>query len=242
MVHGLQEGGDIWREVCNLLKSDFCTLCLDLPWSGQKGHSWGSVRSAKEWLHQGLISVPIGPQVLVAHSFGVNVVLDYLQHYEISNLCALILISPFYHAHSKDLSWTFFHRMLQNFREIMRLGIQMRLGRERKLDPIVLEAMGNKVIDYVGPLGFAETFSLVARTPFLRLQHILVPTLVIGGASDPASTPQSAEALAQGMPDGRLEIIPSCHHFCMLEQPETVSRLIQQFLTPVLHKAMHSDV
>jgi pimeloyl-ACP methyl ester carboxylesterase len=233
MIHGLQESGEIWREVCRLLKSDFCPCCLELPWSGRGGHSWGSVRPAAEWLHLGLASAPVRPQVFVAHSFGVNVVLEYLQRYEVPDLRALVLISPFYHACPKDLSWTLFYRTLHNFREIMKLGIQIRLGREKKTDPIILEAMVDKVVDYIGPLGFTEIFSLVARTPFLQLQRILVPTLVIGGTSDPASTPQCASDLARGMPDGRLELIPSCNHFSILEQPETVSGLIQRFLAPV---------
>jgi 3-oxoadipate enol-lactonase len=52
------------------------------------------------------------------------------------------------------------------------------------------------------------------------LAQIAVPTLVIAGAEDPATTVVDAEFLAERIPGARLAVIPGAAHLANVEQPE----------------------
>lgn len=64
-----------------------------------------------------------------------------------------------------------------------------------------------------------------------RLGEIHAPCLVLCGEEDRMTPLRSAEALAGGIPDARLEVIPSAGHMAMLEQPERVGRSILDFVS-----------
>jgi pimeloyl-ACP methyl ester carboxylesterase len=62
------------------------------------------------------------------------------------------------------------------------------------------------------------------------LRKVHVPTMIIAGASDTLVPRRRAEFLAAMMPQGCLEIIAEAGHLPQLEQPETVTRVLQTFL------------
>jgi pimeloyl-ACP methyl ester carboxylesterase len=250
MLHGLEEDWDIWLDVCQLLSGRFRTFCLQLPWNGRNGHYWGQARPAAEWLRQALALAPASPAALVAHSLGANAVLEYLQHIDdtdrvngrapsnprklhnppkVPGLQAVVLVSPFYRSHYKEFDWALFNGSTDLFREIMKEGLQVRQG-ARKVEASVLEAMADKVHEFIGPLGFMEFLSLFVRTPGLKLERIQLPVLVVGGVRDPGSTPDGNAALAQALPQGRLELLAGCGHFSMLTHPQLVGQVLLHFL------------
>jgi 3-oxoadipate enol-lactonase len=58
------------------------------------------------------------------------------------------------------------------------------------------------------------------------LPGITAPTLVIAGADDPATPPSHAEAIAAGIPDAALEVVPHAAHLATVEQPAAVTDLL----------------
>lgn len=80
------------------------------------------------------------------------------------------------------------------------------------------------------PAGYAACCEAVG-TADLRssLGVIRAPTLVIGGAEDPAVPRERVEALAHGIPNARLEFVPAAH-LANVEQPERVTDLIAEHL------------
>lgn len=63
-----------------------------------------------------------------------------------------------------------------------------------------------------------------------EIAAINVATLVIVGADDAAIPPDNAQAIADRVPGARLEQIPNCGHSSTLEQPDTVTGLLREFL------------
>lgn len=63
-----------------------------------------------------------------------------------------------------------------------------------------------------------------------RLRDIAVPTLVIVGEEDPTFPPPIARAIASGIPDAHLVVIPESGHVTPVEQPEAVTRAMRSFL------------
>jgi pimeloyl-ACP methyl ester carboxylesterase len=54
--------------------------------------------------------------------------------------------------------------------------------------------------------------------------------LVIAGADDPATPPDDGRLIAAGIAGARFEIVPNVAHLANIEQPELVTRLIEEFL------------
>lgn len=63
-----------------------------------------------------------------------------------------------------------------------------------------------------------------------RLGNISAPTLIIAGADDPATPPEHGGLIRDLVPDARLEVIPQAAHLANVEQPETVTREVLDFL------------
>ena len=66
------------------------------------------------------------------------------------------------------------------------------------------------------------------RTPLLN--SITVPTLVVVGAEDRLTPPDSAAALADAIPGARLEVVEAAGHMTPLENPAAVTGAISAFL------------
>ncbi|MGJ6962859.1 alpha/beta fold hydrolase [Streptosporangium sp. G11] len=64
------------------------------------------------------------------------------------------------------------------------------------------------------------------------LPLISAPTLVLAGADDPATPPEHAERIAEGIPGSRLVVLPGAAHLANVERPEAVSgHLVEHFLS-----------
>ncbi len=69
------------------------------------------------------------------------------------------------------------------------------------------------------------------RLPIDDIDRIKAPTLVIVGVDDVATPPHKSQLIAERIPGAHLEQIPACGHTSTLEQPETVTALLRNFLT-----------
>ncbi len=68
--------------------------------------------------------------------------------------------------------------------------------------------------------------ALAAHDVRTDLSRISVPTLVVGGAEDPATPPADARALVAAIPDARLAVVPGAAHLAPVEQPRAVTDLV----------------
>jgi 3-oxoadipate enol-lactonase len=62
------------------------------------------------------------------------------------------------------------------------------------------------------------------------LARIAAPTLVIGGADDPATAPGHQRLIADAIPGARLELLAGAAHLAAAERPQAVTRLILDHL------------
>ncbi|RHW26185.1 3-oxoadipate enol-lactonase [Nocardioides immobilis] len=80
--------------------------------------------------------------------------------------------------------------------------------------------------------GYASSCEVIA-TMDLRpdLPAISAPTLAVAGADDRATPPPFLQAIAEGVQDGRLLVVPQSAHLANAEQPETITPAIIAHLT-----------
>lgn len=81
------------------------------------------------------------------------------------------------------------------------------------------------VAGYAGWGAAIATLDLTAQ-----LGAIKAPTLVVCGADDPGTPPAANQAIAAAIPGARLEIVPNASHQLVIEQAETFTRLLLEFL------------
>jgi pimeloyl-ACP methyl ester carboxylesterase len=67
-----------------------------------------------------------------------------------------------------------------------------------------------------------------------QLGQIGCPGLVVCGAEDRMTSPEQNRALAEGLPEAELFLVPEAGHMVMLERPEAVAERIQQFVSTVV--------
>ena len=61
-----------------------------------------------------------------------------------------------------------------------------------------------------------------------RLGEITAPVLAVAGAHDAVTTPEHLREIADGVKDGRLEVLPDAAHLVPAEEPALVAALIRQ--------------
>lgn len=62
------------------------------------------------------------------------------------------------------------------------------------------------------------------------LPRITTPTLVVVGADDVATPVAKSHAIHEGIAGSRLEVVPDAGHSSTIEQPDTVSDLVEEFV------------
>ncbi len=63
-----------------------------------------------------------------------------------------------------------------------------------------------------------------------EIEAITAPTLVVVGADDAANPPPLSQRIAERVSGARLVQIPDCGHSSTVEQPETITGLLAEFL------------
>ena len=81
------------------------------------------------------------------------------------------------------------------------------------------------------PEGYAGCCEAIGAWDLLdRLADITVPTLVVAGEADPATTVAMCRVIAEGIPGARLEVLPDSAHLPNIEQPEAFNRAVGRHL------------
>ena len=90
------------------------------------------------------------------------------------------------------------------------------------------------IVAATDPVGYAGCCLAIAEMDLThRLGEILAPTLVVVGDEDPATPPEHAQRIADGIGDARLIRVPHAAHLPNLEHPEIVASLVLEHLSMV---------
>ncbi|GIF02260.1 alpha/beta fold hydrolase [Paractinoplanes rishiriensis] len=228
LLHGLGGSRSAWAPLAGHAAGRLELWEAELPWTATGDPAWSYRADPGEALTGVLRAVPGGADVVVAHSFAANLLLEQVSRATVPMPGALVLISPFYRPDPADFGWTTIESYLHGLLDIVEEGL--RVSAPVPLDERIRRGMARRVRDRIGPYGWMRFFDAYLRTPLLDLRDLTLPTLVVVGADDRAATTQDATALAKTLPLGRLEILPGCGHYPMIEKPGPVAELISEFV------------
>lgn len=245
LVHGLEETSDVWAELVSRLSANAEVHGLSLPWGGQHAQAWAWECEPRQWIASVMALLPEPPSVLIAHSFGANALLEHLAAEGAGGVAGLALLSPFYRPTYESFDWATISYYLNEFHRIMEEGIRVRSPRQGR-DPVILEAMSERLRDRIGAHGWLRFFQLFSRTPGLALERLSLPCIVIGGENDRAAWPADCRALAQALPNATVDILSGCGHFAMIESPgavaSSINRLLQRCVGDQIDTSLSDDV
>jgi pimeloyl-ACP methyl ester carboxylesterase len=225
-VHGLGGTPEVWHPIVERLGAPADVLNIEMPWSGRQGSGW-SARPAAEWIRTALVQVR-RPACVVAHSFGANAVLEYLDAHGAAAIDRLALVCPFYD--SAGLGLMPEERFsLENFARLVEDGFR-RQPQARQVPSHIYAAMAQRVRDRVGLEGWREFQRVFARTSTLRLRRFSPPCLLLAGDNDHAAPPADVVALGQVMSNCTVVGLPDCGHFAITEQPRQIAGYLNRLL------------
>jgi 3-oxoadipate enol-lactonase len=99
-------------------------------------------------------------------------------------------------------------------------------ARERDRSHWREQLLANRRSIYRAVNGVLERESVVGE-----LDRITAPTLVLVGAEDAATGVHGAEGIHRGIPGSQLVVVPEAGHSAPVEQPEAVTRALEEFLS-----------
>lgn len=238
-AHGLEDVWASWKPVARRLDPAWRLVALDLPWRAGNDYRWRRQDSPAGWLRAGLDAVGGPVDVVVAHSFGANALLD-LCCAGARPAAAVVLVCPLYRPPAVPVTWRLLDRSRRNFEAHIHDGVRARLGgRAAALDPDVLTAMMAKALDRVGPAGLLAVFEQFVASADLPLTRVTPPALVLAGGADPTLSAAAAGALAGGIPGAVLRLNDHFDHFCHIRDPDAVAAQLSEFLRVAVPAAPH---
>jgi pimeloyl-ACP methyl ester carboxylesterase len=230
-VHGLEDSWTSWLPLAGALDPTWRLHALDLPWRPGNDYRWRS-RSPAHWVTQGLDGLAAPPDVVVAHSYGANAILQLLCcAFDPGLGRAVALLCPFYRLPDRPPTWRMFDRSRATFDQHVRDGVRIRMGdRAASTEPDVLESMMSKTLDRVGPSGFLAVFEQFVASGDLPLGAVGLPALVLAGGADATLSREAAVALAAGMPRASLHFQDDYDHFCHIKQARGVAEHVAKLV------------
>ena len=110
------------------------------------------------------------------------------------------------------------------------LGSESKAKTEAVVEPLRRMMRATPLAGFIGALtamrdrpGYTDVLETLAG----------IPTLVVVGEEDGLTPPPLAEAMAGAIPGARLRVVPNAGHLVPMEQPETTTRLLRDFLRNV---------
>ena len=80
------------------------------------------------------------------------------------------------------------------------------------------------------PDAYAESALATGRASMAGLEDLGCPVLAFAGTEDAVTPPEAAEEIAAAAPHGESAAVSGAAHWCMLEAPGDVNRLLVGFL------------
>ena len=253
LLHGLGNSATAWDGFVAAHRGGGEIWSADLPWRGDGRAAWCYHHDPVDWLAEAIEGTPAPVDVLVAHSFSANTLLQWLDaefgrgtdplagHSRRAPLRGLVLVSPFFRDSPEDFDWASLTGSVEGFHRLVADGIEVHLRATtgRRLPGALGQDLARARCERVGPYTWSRFFSAYLSTPWLRTRLITVPCLVVAGERDTASTPAEAAALAARLPDATLRVLPGCGHFPMVEQPGLFADAVDEFVAALPTTSPH---
>ena len=218
LLHGWGQNIEMMKPIGDKFKKNNRIIILDLPGFGnseEPSFIW-TINDYTEAIYELLASIKANNIILIGHSFGGKIALEYASKYKVEKL--ILFGSPFKKA-------------------IQKLSLKTRLLKKLKKVPILknLEKFAKK---HMGSKDYRDASEIMRK---IMVQHVNLditndvkkikcPTIILWGDNDEAVPLNDAYELEKLIPDSAVILYPGCTHYAYLENlPKTIS-IIKNFI------------
>lgn len=221
-VHGAGGNHRHWSFQVPALGRQMLALAVDLPGHGlSEGRAAGSIREYADFIYDFSQHVVGGPFFLAGHSMGGAIAMDFALRFP-DKLAGLVLVGT-------GARLRVAPALLETFGagEHFLPLIDLAYGPGT---PAELLELARKEMQQLAPEVHYHDFLACDNFDIMdRVSGIDVPTLVLAATEDRLTPVKYGRFLAEQINNARLEIIEKAGHMMMLEQPDTVNKLISDF-------------
>lgn len=216
LLHGWGQNLEMMDPIGKNLDDNFKITILDLPGFGssEKPNFAYTINDYTEFLHEFLKSLDIKNPILIGHSFGGRIAINYSAIYPVNKL--VLFGSPFIVREKKGL----IVQILKSLKKVKMLN---------GIAEVMKKHMGSE--DYKAANGIMrEILVQTVNTDLTEsAKKIKASTLLIWGENDEAVPVSEAELLEKTISDSALIVLPGTH-YCYLENLGRVISILEHFL------------
>lgn len=220
LLHGYPLDHSIWDPIVPFLTRDARLIMPDLRGHG-KSPSPEGVYSMKEMAGDLLKLVDelrVEKVILVGHSLGGYVAVNFLHHYP-HKVTGLALVASRAKADSEGKKL----ERLRTAEQVLKSGVEEVTNSmlDKLTSKTSLHLKLRKIMMLTSPIGIAGTLRGIAEREDATswLPKIKIPSLVIAGENDQIIPLEESQNLAELLPDCELAIAKNCGHMPMMESP-----------------------
>ena len=198
------------------------SLAIGLP-GHPEGQGFRTIEEYTAWLEGHLQKNAVRDPVLVGHSMGGAIAIEYALHS--SSLKGLILVGTGARLRVRqDLA----SKIMENYEEASKFIARMSVS--PNCDPIVIERIAKEMLKVNAEVTYGDFLACNGFDRMSDLANINVRTLVICGADDQLTPPKYSQYLHERIRNSRLVVIPGAGHSVMLEKHREFNEALEVFL------------
>ena len=237
LLHGYLESLDVWDDFVRLLYRHARIVTLDLP-----GHGISEVKGdihtmefEADVVHEALLKLGISRALIVGHSMGGYVALEFIRKYpEMATGIVLLHSTP--NADSEQ-------KRMDRMREIELVAagkkeLLAHIAPAKGFAPDNRTRFSEKIGELAEQVFLTEDAGIIALLKGMSarndnndmLRHSSVPQLFIFGRKDEHIVPEAAAALIEAHPQAKAVWLEHSGHMGFVEQPEATAKIILDFL------------
>lgn len=229
LLHGLFGSPENWNPILEELSDEFRVLAPQLPLDRQPArqpHSFQSIHQLTDHVKKFFDSAGIERATIGGNSLGGQVAIDFCLRYP--ERAERLIITGSAGLFERSLSGGSIPKVTRDFvRE---------KACEVFYDPrYVTEDLVDEVLDMLMDRTYVRFLIRVAKATRdynvkSELEKLKLPTLIVWGRDDRITPPIVAEEFKEHLVNAQLVFLDRCGHSPPIEQPETFSRILRDFL------------
>jgi pimeloyl-ACP methyl ester carboxylesterase len=198
------------------------SLAIGLP-GHPEGPGFRTIEEYTAWLGGHLQRNAVREPVLVGHSMGGAIAIEYALHS--SSLKGLVLVGTGARLRVRqDLA----SKIMENYEEASKFIARMSVS--ANCDPIVIERIAKEMLKVNAEVTYGDFLACNGFDRMNDVENISVRTLVICGADDQLTPTKYSQYLHEKIRNSRLVVIPGAGHSVMLEKHREFNEALEVFL------------
>lgn len=216
----------VWQKQCSALQQDFNIVALDLPGHGlSEGEGEDNVSLYADWVKDVTEAVGFTKPVLVGHSLGAAVCLDFAaRHGDL--VSAIVAVGAGVRMPVNPL---IIKGIQEDFNATMMMTLKFAVSKSNRdlVGPILTEGIAS-----IKPAVILKDFIACDRIELGdKISLIKVPALALCGSEDKMTPVALSKFIAENIPGGKFAEIEGAGHYVMLEKPSVFNRVLVDFIS-----------